>query len=359
MIKLDENIKKMLHGNRQISFRYDLLNYDEVKIGELTSLGGTLGLNSLAEIKRTGTFQFKENEFKDIDCLNDKVQPVFILNGKYEFPLGVFMISSPTRAISKQQIIRAVECYDTSLVLKEDKFDSRYRIVKGTNYVTAIVQILNSAGIRKINIPYADYTIKIDKEFEIGTSKLEAVNSLLDEINYTSIWVDEMGNFTSNPYVLPNDREVEYAYRNDDMSIILPDTAQEEIDLFSIPNKWVVVATNPETDPLVSKYANDNPLSPTSTVNRRRNIVDYREITDTASQSILDEYVRRIAYEASNVYGKFIFETAIMPHHSYMGCLYCEYTKLDIANKYIETSWEMELKAGGKMTHNTRRVIQI
>ena len=30
MIKLNENIKKMLHGNREVSFRYDLLNYDEV-----------------------------------------------------------------------------------------------------------------------------------------------------------------------------------------------------------------------------------------------------------------------------------------------------------------------------------------
>ena len=359
MIKLDDNIKKILHGSREISFRYDLLNYDEVKIGELTSLGGTLGLNSLAQIKRKGTFQFKENELQDVDWLNDKVRPVFILNKTYEFPLGVFMISSPTRAISKSGIVRDVECFDTSLVLEEDKFDSRYRIIKGTNYVTAITQIINSAGIWKVNIPHIDLTIKTDREFEIGISKLEAVNNLLNEINYTSIWVDEFGNFTANPYILPNEREIEYTYRNDDMSIILPDTAVEEMDLFSVPNKWVVVATNPETDPLVSRYTNDNPLSPTSTVNRRRNIVDYREISDIANQEVLDDYVRRIAYEASNVYGKFIFETSIMPHHTYMDCIYCEHTGLGIANKYIETSWEMELKAGGKMTHNTRRVIQI
>lgn len=359
MIKLDDNIKKILHGNREVSFRYDLLNYDEVKIGELTSLGGTLGLNSLAQIKRKGTFQFKENELQDVDWLNDKVRPVFILNKTHEFPLGVFMISSPTRSLNKNKIVRDVECFDTSLILEEDKFDTRYRIIKGTNYVTAITQIINSAGITKINIPYTDLTIKTDREFEIGISKLEAVNTLLSEINYTSVWVDEMGNFTAGPYILPNNREIEYTYRNDEMSVILPDTATEEMDLFSVPNKWVVVATNPETDPLVSRYTNNNPLNPMSTVNRRRNIVDYREITDIASQDVLDNYTRRIAYEASNVYGKFIFDTAIMPHHTYMDCLYCEHTDLGVANKYIETSWEMELKAGGKMTHNTRRVIQI
>lgn len=362
MIKLSKEIRDQLHmkdGSREITFRYDLLNYNETKIGELTSLGGSLGLNSLAQIKRKGKFKFKENEFKDIDWLNDKVQPVFILNGKHEFPLGVFMISSPTRDLNKESVYREVECFDTSLVLLEDKFDTRYRIVKGTNYITAIEQIIGSAGIWRINIPYINSTLRTDREFEIGTSKLEAVNYLLQEINYTSIWVDELGNFTANPYILPNDRIVEYSYKNDDMSIIIPDTSVEEIDLFNVANKWVVVATNPETEPLVSKFTNDNAASPTSTINRRRNIVDFREVDDIASQSILDEYVRRIAYEASNVYGKFIFNTAIMPHHSYMDALYCEHTDLGIKNKYIETSWEMDLKAGGVMRHSARRVIQL
>jgi len=359
MIKLNKDIINMLHNSREISFRYDLLNYNETKIGELTSIDGTLALNSLAQIKRKGRFQFKENELNDVDWLNDRVQPVFILNGEYEFPLGVFMISSPARALRQKQVYRDVEAYDTSLILLEDKFDNRYRVLKDTNYITAITQIISSSGIWKINIPHIASTLKTDREFEIGTSKLEAVNQLLQEINYTSIWVDEIGNFTSNPYILPNNRIVEYSYKNDKMSIIIPDTSIEEIDLFSIPNKWVIVATNPETPPLLSSYTNDNGGSPTSTVSRRRNIVDFREVDDIANQSILDEYVRRIAYETTNIFGKFVFDTAIMPHHSYMDSLFCEHTDLDIANKYIETSWDMDLKAGGKMQHNARRVIQL
>lgn len=359
MIKLDENIIDMLHNNREISFRYDLLNYNQTRIGELTSISGNIGLNSLAQIKRKGKFQFKENELNDIDWLNDRVQPVFILNGEYEFPLGVFMISSPARSLRKKQVYREVEAFDTSLIILEDRFDNRYRILKNTNYITAIKQVIGSSGIININIPHIDSALKTDREFEIGTSKLEAVNDLLKEINYTSIWVDEIGNFTSNPYILPNDRVVEYSYKNDNMSIIIPDTSVEEIDLFSIPNKWVIVATNPETPPLVSSYTNDNGGSPTSTVNRRRNIVDFREVDDIANQGILDEYVRRIAYETTNIFSKFVFETAIMPHHAYMDSLFCEHTDLGIANKYIETSWEMDLKAGGTMNHNARRVIQL
>lgn len=252
MIKLDENVINKLHminGSREINFRYDFFNYDEIKIGELDSVGGRLGLNSLAQIKRNGSFNFKENELRDKDWLNDKVQPVFILNNKYEFPLGVFTISSPTRKLKRKSIYREVEAYDTTLILLEDKFDTRYRILKDTNYVTAITQIINSAGMWKVNIPSIDVRIKTDREFELGTSKLEAVNYLLKEINYTSVWVDQIGNITANTYILPNNRYIEYSYKNDEMSIILPDTGVEEIDLFNVANKWVVVATNPETLP--------------------------------------------------------------------------------------------------------------
>lgn len=366
VIRLEKDVINKLHmedGTREIKFRYDLLNLNDIKIGELTSIpGGRLGLNSLAQIKRKGKFTFKENEFKDINWLNDRIQPFLMLkmgNEWIEWPLGIFLISSPSRKTRNNAIYRDVEVYDTSLILLEDKFDTRYRISAGTNYVEAITQIINEAGIWKVNIAPMVGDIKIDKEFEIGTSRLEAVNELLKEINYTSIWVDEVGYFTSKPYVLPTHRTVEYEYRNNDMSIILPDTSTEEMDLFSVPNKWVVVASNPETEPLVSRYTNDNAGSPTSTVNRKRNIVDYREIDDILDQKTLDEYVQRIAYEASQVYGKFIFETAIMPHHSYMDSLYCEHTNLGIANKYIETNWEIELKAGGKMLHSARRVMQI
>jgi hypothetical protein len=368
MIKLDKNVINKLHmkdDSREVKFRYDILNYNEIKIGELTPVPkGRLGLNSLAQIKRTGSFNFRENELKEVDWLNDRVQPFFMLkmgNEWLEWSLGVFLISSPRRNVKNNAIYREVECYDTSLILLEDKFDDRYRIPAGTNYVEAVTRIINEAGIWKINISPVVGSIKTDKEFEIGTSRLEAVNELLKEINYTSIWVDETGCFTSKPYILPTYRAIEYEYRNDDMSIILPETAIEEMDLFNIPNKWVVVATNPETEPLVSRYTNDNAGSPTSTVGRKgkRNIVDHREENDILDQKTLDEYVRRIAYEASQVYTKFIFETAIMPHHSYMDSLFCEHTGLGISNKYIETSWQIDLKAGGKMQHSARRVIQI
>lgn len=359
MLNLTQNMIKALHSNRKVSFRYDLLNFDEVKIGELQGEDGNINLSSLAQIKRRGKFNFKENELNDIDWLNDRVRPIFILNDTYEWPLGNFIISAPTRAARRDGIFRTVDAYDSTLVLREDKFITRHRIPKDYNYITAIEQLINSAGVWRLDITPSDLTLKTDREFEIGTTKLEAVNSLLQEINYTSVWADYMGTLISKPYVLPTDREVEYTYSNNDISIIKADSTTEELDLFEVPNIWVIVASNPETDVLSSTWTNDSAGSPTSTIRRRRNIVDYRQIEDIASQQVLDDYVKRLAYEGSNTFGKFIFNTAIMPHHSYMDSLFCDYSKLGIKNKYIETSWEMDLRAGGTMTHTARRVIQI
>jgi hypothetical protein len=278
--------------------------------------------------------------------------------GIAEWPLGVFLLSSPTRQDQNRAIKRAIEAYDSSLVIKEDCFDDRYRIAAGTKYTAAIVTILNGAGIWKINITDHSGTLAVDKEFEIGTTKLAAVNQLLAEINYTSIWVDENGYFVAQPYALPSGREAEYEYRNNELSIICPE-ASEELDLFNVPNKWVRYVSNPDKATLRSVYVNDLATSKTSTVNRERMIVDCQPVDDILDQATLDAYTLRQAYEASQVYGKFEFSTALMPHHSFLSCLFLEHTDYGIADKYIETSWSMDLSPGGQMSNSCRRVIRI
>ena len=354
-----DEIVKQLHSSRVVKFRYNLLNKHNVKIGELdVRPGGRVALNSLAEIKRTALFTVKD---ADIDWLNDRIQPVFSLRmpgGWAEWPLGIFLMASPTAKFEGGVRYREVECYDMSLILVEDKVDNRHIIPAGTTYTTAIETLLSDSGIWKTNITPHAGEIAVDKEFEIGTSKLTIINQLLSEINYTSLYIDEHGYATAHPYMIPIEREAEYTYRNDDLSVIHPGSVVEE-DLFSIPNKWVLVASNPEQEPLRSVYVNDLPTSRTSTISRGRTIVDYREIDDIYDQSTLDDRAKRQAYETSQIYGRFIFDTALMPHHSYLDMLFVEHAEHGIAAKYTETSWEMTLADYGRMRHETRRVIHI
>jgi len=170
--------------------------------------------------------------------------------------------------------------------------------------------------------------------------------------------MDENGIPVAEPYISPQDRASEHTYKNDSSSVIFPDP-QEHLDLFSVPNEWVLVTSEPDRPVLVSSYTNDNPNSPTSTVNRGITVTDFRQEEIAADQAALDAKVQRIAFEASQIYQQVEFRTAIMPMHSDFDVFTLEYTDLGISAKFSEVSWSMDLKVGAEMTHRIRRVVEI
>ena len=383
-------VKAVLHSpNRQIDFRYELLDKDNRKKRDLTNVtSAKIKHSMLAQIKRTANFSIVEDG-QHIDYLNDRIKPYMrlwipkgriiareyaffshiqpmVLNqiagnentGWIEFPLGVFLLSSPKRKDDVASVHRDIEAYDLSLILRDDKFLNRYTIVGGTKYYDAIIAILSSANINHYNIEQTDKVLPRTFEFEPGTEKLTAINELLSQLNYTPIHVNEEGYFVSHAYVSPSERAADYEYIDDEQSVTLIG-AEEELDTFNVPNIFTVVRTNEEEEPLISTYTNDNPNSPLSTVNRSRNIVDYREITDIADQEALDAYVSRIAFESSQIYGRIQFETALMPIHGYGDVLQLRYQKLGIEGKYLELNWSMNLTVGGVMTHELRQVVTL
>ncbi|PEU16775.1 MULTISPECIES: hypothetical protein [unclassified Bacillus (in: firmicutes)] len=275
-----------------------------------------------------------------------------------DFPLGIFLLSSPTRADDENVVMRDVEAYDPSIILIDDFVDDIYTVTAGTNYKQAVINVLKSAGITDYIIDDTDKVLTRDIQFDIGTPKMKIINSLLTNIGFTPIFVDENGFFTSHKYISPSVLSPEYTYKDDELSIIY-NGMEEELDIYKTPNRWVIVKTNAEEKPLRSVYTNDNPDSPTSTVNRGRTIVDYREVEDMADQAALDVYTKQIADKASQVFGKVKFKTALMPIHGYQDILQIDYSKLGINEKFSETAWSMSLTHGGEMTHEARRVVNI
>ncbi|WP_454053854.1 hypothetical protein [Clostridium sp. Marseille-Q7071] len=93
-----EEVMKQLHyatGSREIKYTVELLNKHDIKIGELEAeTTGNIVFNSLAEIKRTANLVIKENLFKDINWLSDRIRPVLNLRmkdgGWAKWNLGVF-----------------------------------------------------------------------------------------------------------------------------------------------------------------------------------------------------------------------------------------------------------------------------
>lgn len=383
----DEVVHALHNAGRTVSFEYDLLDNTNRKIKTLSKVtSGAIKFGALNSIKRTATFTLSGDE--GINFLQHRIRPYMLLKMPkpriverihyflshnqpmtveddvpdraewVRFPLGIYLLSSPTQTSTAYNVQRSITAYGLMQVLHDDKFLDTYTVNQGVLVVDAVVGILSSAGINDYNISPSDKVVPRTIQFDIGTKKAEAVNELLSIINYTPIYDDADGYFTSGPYRPPSERPVDYVYKDDSQSVILQGV-EEELDLFGVPNVFVVVRTNPEETPLKSVLTNDNANSPLATINRGRNIVEYREINDIADQETLDAYTQRVAFEASQVYGRIRWQSSLMPIHSYSNVLQFDFGQLGISGKYLELAWEMQLATGGTMTHELRQVVAL
>ena len=351
-----DEVLALLKTSRTVTYGFDILDKNDVAIGEVHSPDCKIFNNIDATIQRSCSLTIIED--KEIDFASERLRPYMKLKtetGMLVYPLGVFLMSSPQRQAQGGAVKRTVECYDKMQILNDDRFDTRYTVPAGTSYTAAVANIVLSAGINMVNIAPSQLETVTALEFPIGTSKLAACNELLAAINYYPLYADSYGVVRSKAYELPDGRSIDAFYATDKASIIQPG-AQEELDVFGAPNKIVRYLENAERQFMISSVTNDDPNSKLSTVSRGRVITDIASVSDIANQGSLDAYVARVMAE-SKVYQKIVFETLNMPNHEYNDCLYIEDKELDIAGKYTEISWEMDLWTGGRMKHQCRKAV--
>jgi len=401
----DEEILSALQGrsgSREIQFRYDVLR-NGAKLREITA-AGSVSLNRFATIQRTARFTV----YDELDWLKDEIKPYMLLrmpdavtatevmaltcgqqdalhltcagwdalnptclewdDGVFnkpgfskqyaEFPLGVFVLSTPTRKSSKALNAWDIEAYDHTVILSEDSLTEPLYISAGTPYLEAIQSILVAASITDILISdYVDTVLPSDREFEIGTKKLSIINTLLSEINFNSIFCDANGQFVVSSYKEPTFTP-DFTYHADALSLIARDTSSEA-DFYNVPNVFIAVCSNPDLDvDYRSLWENNSPASRLSIPNRGRRIVsDIYQPDAIASQDELDAYIRRIAFEANQVYEKLTFTTGLMPIHGRAEVL--EINHPDIDGVFVESEWTFPLSTDSQMTHSARRLVSI
>jgi hypothetical protein len=347
-------------GSRSWRFRYELVDRTSLDVlGELEVEAGKVAYSDLADVQRTGDFTIRDTS--GVNFATDRLRPVASLRvgGAWvDFPLGVFMLAAPTSVygIAPRKSAQQVTGYDEGLVLRDDKVLDRYTVAAGANYLEEVGKLLESAGLDSSRLTADPRVLPAAREWDPGTAKFVIVNALLAAINYRSLFFDASGAPVAQPYASPSEAAPLWTYAFDELSVTLPGVA-ETLDLTSVPNVWVRVVSQPDTDPLRAQYVNDSPTSPTSTVRAGRTIVDYAEDSQAADQATLTAKVKAAAEAASQVYASTEFDTLLMPIHSAGDVLL-----LDVGNgveRYRETEWSLTLQAGSSMHHKARKVVNV
>jgi hypothetical protein len=349
------------YGPRQISFRYERLDTTNAVLDSITNYveKAHISYDRFASIKRTATFSLLDRS--SINYLKDRIRPWVRLamrdGGFVEWPQGVFILSTPKRRLDPNgvTVIREVVAYDLLQALTDDKILARSTVTAGTLYTSAIATY--AAGY-VLNITPSASVLPTALDWPPATSKLAILNQLLGAINYESAFFDELGTFVARPYLSPSVRPAEFDYNTGSASVI-SGQIEDTLDLFAIPNVFVLTVTEPDQSVLTSTYTNSNPLSPTSTVSRGRSIPSFITSTAAPDQPTLDALAAREAFTASQVYDTVSFSTVLMPMHSNADVYTLNLAGLGIGDKFGEHAWSFDLVVGATMAHSARRIVNV
>ena len=262
-----------------------------------------------------------------------RIYLVTIQNGtKERHPLGTFLVQTPSTSFDGKVRNLSMDAYTPLLELKETKPPLGYSVMKGTNIMT-IARQLTQENTRAPVVPAScDTNLFSDFVAEIDDSWLTFLTDLLLNAKY-SYDLDEMGRILFAPEQDTASLQPVWTYNDDDNSSILYSNLNMDHDLYGIPNVVEVIYSH-GNGYYYSRVVNDDPNSPTSTVNRGREIihrVSDPDLIGDPTENQIDEYANRLLRELSSL------EYTITYTHGYCpvrvgDCVRFNYSRADLKN---------------------------
>ena len=345
---------------REIGFRYQVTRND-ADLGLLYPVDGSwpsIRMDDAGEIKTSFSGTFLPPDF-EINWLGDEIRPELIIDGEIH-ALGRFLPATVTPSRNDTAESIRVEAYDRCWLARDFKTETMQYFQAGVNYVSAVGSLLAAAGIGTVSAVQTAKTLPEAREdWAIGTSYLSIANELLREINYKDVWFDSDGIARLEPFETISAANIKHTLDDRDVKSLLLPTISRETDIYSAPNVFIVLCSNPDKDePMVATAANNSPQSPLSITSRGRRIVKVTQVNNIASQQELQAMADRQLTD-SLVSGEIIrVTTGLLP-----GFGVGEITALRFGDVFAvcrERAWTMNLQPGGTMTHTLeRQVLQI
>ena len=262
-----------------------------------------------------------------------RIYLITIQNGtKERHPLGTFLVQTPSTSFDGKVRNLSMDAYTPLLELKETKPPLGYSVKKGTNIMT-IARQLTQENTRAPVVPAScDTNLFSDFVAETDDSWLTFLTDLLLNAKY-SYDLDEMGRILFAPEQDTASLQPVWTYNDDDNSSILYPNLNMDHDLYGIPNVVEVIYSH-GNGYYYSRVVNDDPNSPTSTVNRGREIihrVSDPDLIGDPTENQIDEYANRLLRELSSL------EYTITYTHGYCpvrvgDCVRFNYSRADLKN---------------------------
>lgn len=302
------------------SGRVDSFRFVRVRWGTWTEteelegiIGGTLERNDSTAIKASGSLDYILEPALGSDLVRVYSDSYYPPTGeRTSIAQGTYLASTPSSTYRGAIEEGTADLYGVLHVLAEDAFAEPLVVPAGTRAVEKAAEIVREAGLPVVASEsparLGSPAVFDDKD----TSKLDAVNWLLDFAGFASAGCDGYGTVLMQPYQDPSLRLPVLALE-DDGACIFRSGVVREYDTFDVPNVVVVVCSNAQAGPMTAKAVNDDPRSAFSTVARGREIVRKETVSDIASQETLQAKAEALLAAKTSMVEGFEITHAFVP----------------------------------------------
>ena len=269
---------------------------DDKKITNIIS--STINYDADAETLGSASFNITES----VGECYIRIYLITIQNGVREkIPLGTFLIQTPSSSFNGKVRNVTMDAYTPLLELKENPTPIGYYIAKGENILDSAIKIIDEHSRAPIVITKDDATIPYDFVSNTNDTWLTFTTDLIANAKY-KYDLDGMGRILFSKMQDIASLQPVYTYEDGENSILYADQDMDH-DLYGIPNVVEVIYSN-GADNFYVRLVNDDPNSPTSTVNRGREII-YRDtnpnMSGIPSKAQIEEYAEQLLRNLSTI----------------------------------------------------------
>lgn len=220
---------------------------------------------------------------------------------QYKFTLGTFLVQTPSSSYDGKNRNVSMDSYTPLLELKENPPPLGYALLKGDNIMSEAYKIVREHCRAPVVETVSDKTLLDNFVADPNEKWLTYISDLIAQAKFR-FYLDEEGRILFAPKQKVEELQPVYTFNDDNSSILYPEINLQH-DLYGIPNVVEVVCST-GTEQYCSRVVNDDPNSPTSTINRGREIL-YRktdpDLSGFSTKEQIDEYTKSLLESLSSV----------------------------------------------------------
>ena len=233
-----------------------------------------------------------------------RIYLITIQNGvKEKHPLGTYLVQTPSSSYDGRIKDITMDAYTPLLELKEKQPPLGFTLEKKTNEAIMTAAHRLAQEYSRAPVVPAKSTTKLTSNFTAGTDDtwLSFISDLASSDKY-KLDLDEIGRILFSPIQRMEALQPVCTFDDSNSSILYPEINIEH-DIYGIPNVVEVTCVSGNAV-YYSKAVNDDENSPTSIVNRGREItrrVDNPNLAGVTNQSQVDEYAKQVLKDLSTI----------------------------------------------------------